>query len=456
MMKRNLLVLVVVGLACDKPGSTTTRAPSPASPPSQPQVAKLRLSLPPGVSATVDGEPATGFVDVEPGEHHVAFSTSCDTRASRTINVAVGTELTIETTEVTASVLVHALDQGDLPIEAVVEAGGHRGPSEEVLTIEACPTRIRVRAPGLAELWSEIQPKPGETIELWAPLSPGTTMVRIPAGSFVMGPSLYGLFSWGHIPRFERTMPSFDIGRTEVTAAQYLECVEAGECPARISKYGSSTRGCHLIPAASSLTAPRPELPANCISRRSAAAYCRFIGQRLPTDVEWEYAARSASDSTWPWGEDPPTCEHGITRDCADGPQPPCSASRGNTRQGACDFSGNVSEYTRPTTFEGRFRGAAAMGEHADALPTPPFAASTNRPAGPETGFRCARSSPSLEQVETQTVTIRVSPVAGVMPPSRRSSSDELAVRHPDAHHREVEQAQRQIANAGVGDGVGG
>src|SRR5690606_30466442 len=137
--------------------------------------------------------------------------------------------------EVTASVLVHALDQGQLPIDAVVEAGGNRGPSEEVLTIEACPTRIRVQAPGLAELWSEARPKPGEGIELWAPLSPGPTMVRIPAGSFVMGPSLYGLFHWGDIPRFERTMPSFDIGRTEVTAAQYLECVEAGECPARIS-----------------------------------------------------------------------------------------------------------------------------------------------------------------------------------------------------------------------------
>ena len=75
--------------------------------------------------------------------------------------------------------------------------------------------------------------------------------------------------------------------RTEVTAAAYAECVQAGGCD-RPGPYGSDLGDIFDCNYGKSL---RKNHPMNCVVAR-AAAYCTWVGKRLPSSEEWEYAAR--------------------------------------------------------------------------------------------------------------------------------------------------------------------
>ena len=93
-------------------------------------------------------------------------------------------------------------------------------------------------------------------------------------------------------------------------------------------------------------------IPANHISHETARAYCKSFGGDTPTEVHWEYSARSGGqDIQYPWGNDEPTCELAILglSECSLGrSHPVCSRPKGNTAQGLCDMSGNVWEWVRP------------------------------------------------------------------------------------------------------------
>jgi sulfatase modifying factor 1 len=83
---------------------------------------------------------------------------------------------------------------------------------------------------------------------------------------------------------------AFTIDRTEVSNAAYERCVNAGAC----------------LPAASSASDPRvgqPLQPVAAVSWRDARAYCKFAGGDLPTEAQWEYAARGGSKRQFPWGQ---------------------------------------------------------------------------------------------------------------------------------------------------------
>ena len=93
-------------------------------------------------------------------------------------------------------------------------------------------------------------------------------------------------------------------------------------------------------------------LPANHVNFASARAYCQHHGGDLPTEAQWEYAARSgAKDIMYPWGNDEATCERVVLGDhqCSLGrPRDICSRPAGNSAQGICDLAGNVWEWVRP------------------------------------------------------------------------------------------------------------
>lgn len=89
----------------------------------------------------------------------------------------------------------------------------------------------------------------------------------------------------------------FFIDRLEVSAYEYAACVQAGAC----------------VP--SSDTISDDATPAD-VSFEGAAQYCRWKGKRLPTDVEWERAARGDGRATYPWGSDAPTCNHADLESC--------------------------------------------------------------------------------------------------------------------------------------------
>jgi formylglycine-generating enzyme required for sulfatase activity len=143
------------------------------------------------------------------------------------------------------------------------------------------------------------------------------------------------------LPLHEVTVPSFEILRTEVTVAQYGECVEDLFC----SEPGTDDVECNWDGPGYS------DHPVNCVDWFAAGYFCAWAEGRLPTEAEWEYAARSEGrDIRYPWGNVQANCVLAVIDNGVDGcgtgrTWPVCSKPTGNTAQGLCGLSGNVYEW---------------------------------------------------------------------------------------------------------------
>jgi len=140
-------------------------------------------------------------------------------------------------------------------------------------------------------------------------------------------------------PERSVTVGDFTIMRFEVTNGEYKACVKASACPARPSP-----------PAVLS----GPEQPAVHVTRSQAAAYCAWRGMRLPTENEWERAARGPENLLYPWGNDfsPEAANGGHARALVKNEKlyrftaPPGTFPRDQSAWGAMDLAGNVAEWT--------------------------------------------------------------------------------------------------------------
>jgi len=164
------------------------------------------------------------------------------------------------------------------------------------------------------------------------------TWVSIPGGTYEMG-SMIG--DSDEQPVHSVTVSGFEMTKTEVTVQQYRACVVAGACTAP--------------PTGGSCNWNEPgyeDHPVNCVDWSQAVTFCAWAGGRLPSEAEWEYAARSeGQDIEYPWGDDAATCTYavmgnGSTYGCGTGrTMAACSKPAGNTAQGLCDMAGNVWEW---------------------------------------------------------------------------------------------------------------
>jgi len=169
-------------------------------------------------------------------------------------------------------------------------------------------------------------------------------MSSVPATRFLMGcnESLDHKCFPSELPFHEAEVGAYSIDRHEVTWAAYRECIEAGACP---SPKGAADRpGCREPESEST--------PVTCVDWHAASAYCAWAGKRLPTEAEWELAARGKDARVYPWGNTVATCDLAVMADDAKGgcgsgePMPVCSRVAGSTTAGLCDMAGNVWEWT--------------------------------------------------------------------------------------------------------------
>jgi formylglycine-generating enzyme required for sulfatase activity len=162
----------------------------------------------------------------------------------------------------------------------------------------------------------------------------GVQWVAIPGGTFMMGEDKTPWATGVH----PVAVKSFQMSKTEVTNKQYKACVAAGACVAPFHE-DASFEG--------------DQQPVVSIDQNSAKAFAAWAGARLPTEAEWEYAARSAGKPRkYPWGDAPATCELAVIMDCAKAPLPVCSKPKGNTEQGLCDMAGNAWEWVADSYHE--------------------------------------------------------------------------------------------------------
>ncbi len=190
--------------------------------------------------------------------------------------------------------------------------------------------------------------------------APGPAQILIPAGSFLMGSTeddiKYAIALCRTEPRgddvcerlfvneieaHEVTLSSYFVDRTEVTVSAFHRCVELGRCAEP--------------PYASGATRfARPDFPVTLVNWSDADQYCRFVGGRLPTEAEWERAARGPAGRRFPWGNvyNKNLANHGsfALDDTDDGDgfaelAPVGSFALGRTPDGIDDMAGNVEEW---------------------------------------------------------------------------------------------------------------
>ena len=203
----------------------------------------------------------------------------------------------------------------------------------------------------------------------------GIRWVPIPGGSFLMGSG-----KKGEGPAHQVAVDGFQMTKTLVTNKQYRVCADAKACtpPHRMDGSCQVNNGTEFVPGNLPKWFQDDNQPVVCVDWNQAQAFARWVGGRLPSEAEWEYAARSAGRNyAYPWGDEAATCAKAVIYETDGGAGcgrnmtwPVCSKPDGNTAQGLCDMAGNVLEWLQDR-FHGSYAGAP---EDGSAWESPPGA----------------------------------------------------------------------------------
>ena len=195
--------------------------------------------------------------------------------------------------------------------------------------------------------------------------------ILVPGGKFFMGSDAKEALDFEK-PAHKVTLRAFCIDKTEVTVAAYKKCSDEGEC----RRAPTENEWTSITPADRSAYDPlctmrdpagKAQHPINCVDWSMADTYCRANGGRLPTEAEWEFAARGPDGRTYPWGDEEPSAKllNACGRECMKwsakhraglepmyagddgfaGTAPVGSFPAGASRYGVVDIVGNVWEW---------------------------------------------------------------------------------------------------------------
>jgi formylglycine-generating enzyme required for sulfatase activity len=373
-------------------------------------------TTPPGLAVAVDGVDAgrapLASHELDEGSREIAVVDRCWLRTGERIAVKAGERRTVRLAAKPrlAGLRVDAEDARGNAVEADVKVDGSvAGPVGATLKVPVCAKTVsvslgketfeaaltleegkvaRVRATPAKRAASASPAASAAPVRTAATASPGVVatvaMARLPGG-------LLDTIRIAGTKHGRVRVEAFQLDVTEVTVGAYEACVSAGRCqpPGTGGECDWGKPG-------------RQSRPVNCVEWSQANAYCDFVGKRLPTEDEWEWAAGGADrKTTYPWGNERPA-----NRVCWDGPgnerkargfYTTCDVGAfpaGDSPQGVKDLAGNVWEWTDGAGERGeRF----AHGGGWDYF-VPSVVSATSRqvlPAGSRIGanygFRCAR-----------------------------------------------------------------
>lgn len=239
---------------------------------------------------------------------------------------------------------------------------------------------------GLAQTASPLTPPP--SFPQAAPFDPNrasasarqqASMVRIPGGTYLIGsPEQHPLANRAAMPAHRVTVTAFRIDRTEVTNAQFAEYLNALPVKPSGSALGGKVGPDNIAAADRALflefsSRPSPytiidlddedarigvrdgrfvpnpghdDHPVTETTWAGALAYCRWRGARLPTEAEWEAAARGMAGRPFSWGDAMPTPELAVIGLPSGTTLPVGSRPRGATPEGLLDMAGSLLEWT--------------------------------------------------------------------------------------------------------------
>ncbi len=162
-------------------------------------------------------------------------------------------------------------------------------------------------------------------------------MVKVSAGQFTMGKTETGK---DYSPEHKVTLKEYLIDKTEVTMAQYQACVDCGACVKPLRDGSHSGRQPYFR------NTKYKDYPVIYVTYKDAKTYCEGIGKRLPTEAEWEKAARGSSTAPYPWGDAPPTKDRANFSALVNDTTPVTNyGDKGKSPVGALNMAGNVWEW---------------------------------------------------------------------------------------------------------------
>lgn len=160
------------------------------------------------------------------------------------------------------------------------------------------------------------------------PYVDGTILVAVPGGTFIMG------YNGEDNPIHEVTVSDFWIYSTKVTNSQYALCIANGQCTKPDEKnnplFGDLSHADH---------------PVTGVTYEQAAQYCEFVHGTLPTEAQWEKAARGPEGNIFPWGDEAPSCNLLNFLSCVGKSNPVNEYTDGVSYYSAFDMAGNIREW---------------------------------------------------------------------------------------------------------------